>query len=206
MEFQKFFHNDLSLGHDPKGWDTQRKTEPLINFGYEYSRLLASIGHYHNDWAGQLTLTPSASLGNLFTAAELELALRVGWNIAEGFIGFPAPPGRGLFQASQLPKPSTASPYVLELFIWARGCRLFYSVIYDGSFITDDDRYVDRNNSMFAYGMGLCYHHYDFLSIRMAFQKSTDLLKEKSIPDPLPGRKKTSADVSFGSLIVEFHL
>jgi len=60
-----------------------------------------------------------------------------------------APPGRGIFQASYLPKPSSASPHGVEVILGARGTGLAYSVIYHGSIITGDDRDVDRNNFFF---------------------------------------------------------
>ena len=204
-EFQKFVHNDLGRGVDPKGWDTQRDTEPILNFGYQYSLRLAYLGDYNNGFAGQLTMAPSASLGNLFTAAELTLALRFGWNILEGFTTYPAPPGRGFFQASNLPKPSSASPHGIEIILGARGSGLAYSVIYDGSIITGDDRDVDRNNFFCTVGAGIYYHYYDVFSIRATIERSTDILNEDSIPNPPPGEEKTDADVSFGSLIIDFH-
>jgi len=204
-QFQEFVHNDMGLGDDPKGWDGQRDTEPILNIGYQYAWRLAHLGDYNNGFAGQLTLAPSASLGNLFTAAELILALRFGWNILEGFSTYPAPPGRGLFQASYLPKPVSASPHGIEVILGARGTGLVYSVIYDGSILSGDDREVDRNNFLFSGGMGLNYHYYDILSIRATLEKSTNLLKEDSIPDPPPGRVKTKGDVSYGSLIIGFH-
>jgi len=204
-EFQEFVHNDLSLGDDPKGWDTQRDTEPILNVSYQYAWQIAYMGEYNNGWASQLMLAPSASLGNLFTAAELTLALRFGWNMLEGFNAYPAPPGRGLFQASYLPKPSSASPHGIEVILGARGTAMAYSVVYDGSIITGDDRDVDRNYFFYTVGLGIYYHYYDLFSIRATFEKSSDILKAGSIPDPPPGRNKTDADVSFGSLTVDFH-
>jgi hypothetical protein len=200
---QDFVHNDLARGADPQGWDTQRDTEPILNVGYQYAWCLANLGEYQNDWSGQLTLTPSASLGNLFTAVELIAAFRFGWNIPEGLNTYPAPPGRGFFQSSYLPKPSYASPHGIEIIIGARGTGLLYSVIFDGSFITDDDRDVARNGYYFSAGLGLAYHYYDFLSIRATVQKTTDLLHEDSLPTPPSGSDKTKADSSFGSLIVD---
>jgi len=204
-QLQKFVHNDLSLGESPKGWDTQRDTEPIVNIGYQYSWRLAHLGTYQNGWATQLTMAPSASLGNLFTAGELILALRSGWNMLEGFDTYPAPPGRGFFQASYLPKPSSASPHSVEVILGARETGLLYSVIYDGSIITDDHRSVARNTFYFTAGLGIYYHYYDFFSIRVSFEKSTDLLKKDSLPEPPPGKKKTEADVSYGPFIVDFH-
>jgi lipid A 3-O-deacylase len=203
-QFQKFAHNNLELGTNPEGWDTQRDAEPILNIGYQYAWCLANLGEYQNDWAGQLTLAPSASLGNLFTAVDLIAAFRFGWNMPEGFDTYPAPPGRGFFQSSYLPKPSSASPHAFEIIMGARGTGLLYSVIYDGSFITDDDREVKRNGYYFSAGIGIVYHYYDFLSIRATVEKSTNLLDEDSLPIPPPDRNKTNADVSFGSLIVDF--
>ncbi len=204
-QFQKFVHNDLGRGDDPKGWDTQRDTEPIFNIGYQYSLRLAHLGKYNDGFAGQLTLAPSASLGNLFTAAELGLSLRFGWNILEGFNAYPAPPGRGFFQASYLPKPASASPHGIGVILGVRGSGLAYSVIYDGSIITGDDRDVERNNFFFTAGAGIFYHYYDVFSIRATIERSTDILKEDSIPYPPPGEEKTEADVSFGSIILDFH-
>lgn len=204
-QFQKFVHNGLGLATNPKGWETQRDTEPIINISYLYALRLAHLGDYNNDWAGQLTLAPSASLGNLFTGADLILALRFGWNILEGFNAYPAPPGRGLFQASYLPKPPSASAHGIEVIMGVRATAIAYSVIYDGSIISGDDREVARNNSYFTAGVGIYYHYYDLFSIRAAIEKSTDLLKEDAIPQPPPDREKTKADVSFGSLIIDFH-
>jgi hypothetical protein len=204
-QFQKFVHNDLGAGEDPKGWHAQRKAEPIFNIGYEHPWRMAHLGNYTNDWAGQLTLIPSVSLGNLFTAVELGMAIRFGWNILEGFNAYPAPPGRGFFQASHLPKPSSASPHAFEVVLGARGCGLIYSVIYDGSVLTDDNRSIDRYNYVLTGGVGLFYHHYGLCSVRITLQKSTDLIDRDSIPAPPTEGEKTHADVSFGSLIIDFH-
>lgn len=204
-EFQRFVHKDLGRGDDPRGWHSQRASEPIVNIGYEHLWRLAHLGRFNNGWAGQLTLAPSASLGNLFTAAELGVALRVGWNILEGFNAYPAPPGRGFFQAAYLPKPSSASAHSFEFVLGARACGLIYSVIYDGSIITDDHRSVDRNNFVFAAGAGLFYHYYKKFSIRLTIQRTTDMLNADAIPEPSSGKPKTNADLSYGALTMDFY-
>ena len=136
---------------------------------------------------------------------NLGLALRFGWNIQEGVGAFPAPPGRGFFQSYQIPKPASASPHGIEIVLGTRGESLIYSVIYDGSILTNDGRDVERDNFLAAVGFGVNYHYYDFFSLRFALQKSTKLLDEESLPDPLPGEDKTSADTSFGSVIIDFY-
>jgi hypothetical protein len=204
-DFQKFAHNDLGLGDDPKGWDTQRDTEPIVNIAYQHYWRLAHLGEYNNGWAGQIIMGTGAHLGNLFTAVELGFGLRFGWNIIEGFNSFPAPPGRGFFQAYYLPKPSFASPHSVEFLLGVQPVVVFYSVIYDGSIITDDDRDVEREDYILEGLIGLNYNYYDFLSIRVALIYGSDFIDEDSLPAPLPGEEKTSSDTSYGSLQIDFH-
>ncbi|MHC4643691.1 MAG: lipid A-modifier LpxR family protein, partial [Planctomycetota bacterium] len=204
-DFQTFVHVDLDLGEDPMGWDTQRDTEPIVNFAYQHLWRLAHLGEYNNGWAIQIDLGPSAHLGNLFTAVDLALGLRFGWNMLEGFNSFPAPPGRGFFQAYYLPKPASVSPHGVEVVLGVRGTGLIYSVLYDGSIITDDDRDVDRHNGFISGLIGLNYHYYDVLSVRLSFEKTSDILVEESIPEPGPGKDKTEADNSFGALLLDFY-
>lgn len=204
-QFQKFVHNDLNIATNPNGWDTQRETEPILNLGYQYAYCLANFGDYDDGWAGQVVISPSALLGNLITAAELVMAFRFGWNMLEGFSTYAAPPGRGFFQSAYLPKPASASPHAIEFLLGVRGTALAYSVIYDGSLITSDDRDVERRYFCFSTGVGIYYHYYDFFSVRVTLQKSTDLLYEDALPDPGIGHDKTNADVSFGALLIDFY-
>ena len=204
-DFQKFVHCDMGMADCPQGWDTQRKTEPALNLGYEYFWRLAHIGTYTNDWAGQIDFGPAFHLGNLTTSANLDIDIRFGWNIKEGFGTKPTPSGAAIHRASQIPKPKTASPHGVEFFAGITGSAILYSVIYDGSFITDDDREVDRET--FSYGLiyGISYHYYDFFSVRFAMIHLSDTIKPESLPDPPPGKEKTGADNSFGTVMLEVY-
>lgn len=202
---QTFVHDDLLGMEEPRGWDTQRKTEPIVNLAYSHPWRLSHLGRYNNGWSGQIAMAPSIHLGNLFTSAELGMAIRFGWNIQEGFSAYPAPPGRGIFQSSHLPKPPTASPHGFELIMGARACGLFYTVVYDGSMITSDDRSVERETLIFAGGFGINYHYYKRLSLRLLLLFNSALLDEKSLPEPLPGQDRTSTDNSYGTLVIDVH-
>ena len=205
-EFQKFAHNDVGLGDDPKGWDTQRDTEPIVNIAYQHIWRLAHWGEYNNGWAGQTSLGTAAHLGNLFTAAELGFALRFGWNMLEGFNSFPAPPGRGFFQAYHLPKPSSASPHGYEFVLGARASGVAYSVLYDGSKITDDERDVEREDFVYGGIIGLNYHYYNRISVRLSLFITSDLLDEDELPPPpLPGGDETKNDSSYGTLQIDWY-
>ncbi len=202
---QTYVHSNLLGMGEPQGWDTQRETEPILNLAYSQIWRLASWGTYNDGWAAQIAMSPSFHLGNLFTAAELGLALRFGWNIQEGFSAYPAPSGRGIFQGTHLPKPATVSPHGVELILGVRATGIFYTVIYDGSFMTDDDRSVDRNFFDFAAGFGLNYHYYNYLSLRLTILYGSNVLDDESLPEPLPGEDATSSDISYGTLVIDFH-
>lgn len=202
---QKFVHNTLGAGENPEGWDTQRDSEPLFNTGYQYHVRLAHFGTYDNHWAGQFEIAPAFSLGNLYTAAEVEAGFRFGWNMAKGFGVLAAPPVRGFHHAMEITKPVTASPHSIDFFIGARGTALLYSVFYDGSFITNDDRDVERDNFIAAALLSVNYHYYDTFAIRFFLQESTDFIDEDKLPTPRPGEKKTATNLSYGSISFEYY-
>lgn len=204
-DVHEFLHRVWGWGEDPRGWHTQRDTEPIVNLAYQHLWRLGKVGTYTNDWAGHLYMGPTALLGNLMTAIELGIGFRVGWNMQEGFNSFPAPPGAGVFQAAHIPKPETASPHGVELIVGVRGMGLLYSVMYDGSMITGDDRKVDREDFVFSGVFGLNYHYYDLFSIRLAVIRTSDILVEESLPSPRPGQKKTDTDNSFGTVMIDFY-
>lgn len=203
-EVQTFVHDDLGLGDTPRGWHTQRDGEPIINLGYQFLKRLGKFGTYHDDWAGQYTLGTDVHLGNLATLADVSFAFRFGWNITEGFSAYPTPPGRGVFTAHQVPKPSGASAHGFEIILGARGTALGYSVLYDGSLITNDEREVDRENFFASAGLSINYHRYDLFSLRLSLLTTTDVLDASDLPQPSPGAEKTRNDTSYGTLMVGF--
>jgi len=203
--FQKFVHKDLGMGEDPKGWDTQRDTEPLLNLAYGHSWRLGYAGEYLNDWAGHMFCAAVGYLGNLIAAAEMGLGFRMGWNIQEGFNAFPAPPGYGIFANTLAPKPAAASPHGVELILAGKVMRLFYSVIYDGSILTDADRHVEHEDFIFALMAGLNYHYYDLCSIRLALLNESDMLFKDALPQTDTGESQTKSDNSYGTLMIDLH-
>lgn len=204
-EVQKFVHDDLGMGDTPEGWDTQRDSEPILNIGYSFQKRVAQFGEYDEAWGGQLMLGTGFHLGNLVTLADVGFAFRYGWNIFKGFSSYPAPPGRGFFSSHQVPKPASVSPHSYEFILAAKASALGYSVLYDGSEITDDERDVEREDFIFAGVVGLNYHHYDKMSIRLQVNLASDLLDEDSLPAPAPGDEQTSNDNSYGSFMVDFY-
>ncbi len=205
QQFQEIVHENLGLGESPQGWDSQRDTEPILNLAYAHFYSLMHIGSYTDGWAVQLSLAPAAYLGNLSTAVEMGLGIRFGWNMQEGFNAFPAPPGLGFYTNMLIPKPEVSSPHGVELVIEGKATGLIYSVVYDGSVITSDDRNIDYENFVVSGMIGLNYHYYRFFSIRLAFVQETDLLIEDSLPPTQPGDEKTRLDNSYSTFMIDFH-
>jgi lipid A 3-O-deacylase len=204
-EVQKFVHDDLDIADTPMGWDTQRDTELILNLGYSHIWRVLQFGEYDNAWGGQVTTGVGFHLGNLVTGGDVGFALRFGWNIPEGFNSFPAPPGRGFFSNLTLAKPASASPHSVEFILAARATGFAYSVLYDGSKMTDDERDIEREDFVFGGLFGLNYHHYEMLSLRLALLVTTDLLDEDALPPALSGTAQTSSDNSYGTIMIDFY-
>jgi lipid A 3-O-deacylase len=199
-----FSHNDLHMGNDPEGWDSQRDTEPILNLAYQYNYTLARSDNFSDRWGWHLALGPSASLGNLTTDVKIDLLLRYGWNIIEGFGVTPTPPGFGIFQSTQIPKSEINSPHSFEIVMGIGATALFYSVIYDGSLITDDDRDVARDDTVLSGLVGLNYQYKNSFSVRAYLLATSDLLESDSIPSRSPG-DKTFPDPSYAALSLDYH-
>lgn len=75
-ELQKFVHNDLGLGIDPKGWDTQNASELALEVLYEHR-----FTHLFDSYLGwvRAETTYGARLGNVVDAIFLENDIRKGW-------------------------------------------------------------------------------------------------------------------------------
>ena len=203
---QKFVHDDLGMGDTPMGWDTQRDSEPILNLAYGNQWRVAQFGQYDNAWGGQMSIGNTFHLGNLLTAVDVGFAFRYGWNIPEGFGSYPAPPGRGLFTGLTLAKPASASPHSYEFVLAARATGLAYSVLYDGSEISDDEREVEREDYILAGLIGINYHHYDKMSIRLSLITSSDLIDEDAVPPPAtPGEDQTATDNSYGTIMIDYY-
>ncbi len=202
-QLQIYSHNELDMGEDPRGWDSQRETEPLVNIAYQLNHSLIKSKNLTDRWAGQLSLSSRLSLGNLTTDATTGLSLRYGWNILEGFTVTSEPTGTGLLHFANLPKPSTASPHSIELVVGGTVTALLYSVFYDGSLISGDQRDVKRDNIILSGLIGLNYHYSHSFSIRAHYLLSSHLLKQNRAVQMSADR--TQPDRSFGSVMIDYH-
>lgn len=204
-KLHRFSHNDLDMGNDPEGWDSQRETEPLLNLAYHYNYTLARSENLNDRWGWHLALGTGASIGNLTTDAKIDFILRYGFNIIEGFTVTPTPPGLGVFHSAQIPKSVTNFPHSFEIVMGIGATALLYSVIYDGSLITSDDRDVARKDTMLNGLFGLNYQYRNSFSVHAYFQISTDLLESNAIPSHSSGGDQTFPDPSYAAISLDYH-
>ncbi|MHC5067902.1 MAG: lipid A deacylase LpxR family protein [Planctomycetota bacterium] len=193
-EFQEFVHNDLSMGDDPKGWYTQRDEEPVIGLHYLAARRLVTFGAPER-WSSDVFVHGQGNLGNLMTSAECGLAFRAGWNAPQGLPYTAAPPARTAIQHAAT-APLGAGPWSAYLFGGVRAAAIGYSVIYDGSLITSDDREVERNDVIGNLLVGLTIGHRDTMAVHLIYNLTSDLLEDAP--------EQTTLDNSYGSLTLDF--
>lgn len=132
-ETQLFVHKLVDTT-EPKGWDNQLKTEPLINFGYIVKRKLISIGE-RSGWSTDLSTTGMLNLGNFWTGADANLDIRFGWNMPLGFTHIPDFPGRGVMLDPSVD--ALPAPFHIYFSVVAHASAIGYSVFLDGNTFRD---------------------------------------------------------------------
>ena len=202
---QEFVHSKLGLGQSPEGWDTQRETELLLNLAIQYKRKLWRWGVRQNDWSGSLLVASGGQFGNLMTGLDTSVALRWGWNLPVGFSPEPAPPGVGIADGGFAPLDEGASSQSLEFDLSLGAIWIAYSVIYDGSMLTSDDRKVERKPGIVSLGITTSYQIRNRFTLRVGLVFSSPLL-ENIHADVISNGSETRRDVSYGSIVIEIPL
>ncbi|MBW2121259.1 MAG: lipid A deacylase LpxR family protein [Deltaproteobacteria bacterium] len=121
----------LINSEDPKGWDNQLSTEPVINFNYMRKKKIS-------DWSIPVGLCFDAAingnvgLGNLFTQASAALEIRFGRNMPRGFVYVPDPIGLSMhYMASLKPGDPQAVSFYATLVL--RGSAFAHNIFLDGN-------------------------------------------------------------------------
>ncbi len=127
--FQTRIH-DLINADEPRGWDNQLKTEPLLNLNYAYKHKLMNHGGYKSGFSTDLAVGGEAGLGNFWTSARASLEWRFGWGLPEGFVHTVDPPGYGIMLN---PNPGVPGRFCIYFSIAARVAATAYTVFWDGN-------------------------------------------------------------------------
>ena len=131
--FQIWIH-DLINADDPRGWDNQLKTEPLLNLNYSIKRKIYKSEVSAIGFATDLAMGVEAGLGNFMTYAEGSLEWRIGWKLPRGFVATVDPPASGVMLD---PKMGAGEEFSLYFSIVARVTATGYTVFYDGNTFGD---------------------------------------------------------------------
>ncbi|NDY41893.1 lipid A deacylase LpxR family protein [Dissulfurirhabdus thermomarina] len=131
-EVQKATHHLLG-DKDPKGWNNQIETEPLLNLNYMRKRKVWHGGRPEG-WSADAAVDGNVGLGNLFTQASVALELRLGRNMPGGFVYVPDPIGLSMHYVALLepPRPERAALYASLVL---RGTAFARNLFLDGTLL-----------------------------------------------------------------------
>jgi len=140
---------------DPKGWDNQLSTEPVINLNYMRKQKVWRGGNP----AGLLfdtAINGNVGLGNLFTQASVAVEMRFGQNMPRGFVYVPDPIGLSMhYKATLKPANPQAASFYGTLVL--RGSAFAHNIFLDGNTFRDSHS-VDKEPLV---GMAIAGLHYE---------------------------------------------
>lgn len=132
---QKAVHRAMGIAQ-PRGWDHQLHTEPILNAVYEQRRRVGGWGH-RDGWGGDNLLVGGAMLGNVLTQAYVQVQARAGWRTPPDF-------GTSLIRGiGALPPARDAAPWGAHVFLGAGGLAVARNLTLDGNTFRSSPR-VDR--------------------------------------------------------------
>ena len=139
---------------DPKGWDHQLKTEPLINLNYMRKKKIARVGNAAAI-SFDTTINGNVGLGNLFTHGSMAWEMRFGQNMPRGFVYVPDPIGLSMqYKAALKPVNPRKSSFYASLVL--RGSAFAHDLFLDGNSFRDSHS-VDKETFVGMIIFGLHY-------------------------------------------------
>ncbi len=130
---QRLVHK-ITGSAEPKGWDNQLKTEPLINLNYMRKYKVMSLKS-EDGYSFDATVNGNLGIGNMFTQGSVSIELRMGYNVPEGFVYTSDPIGFSMFYEATLP--AHKKGYSLYLTVVTRGTGFLRNIFFDGNTFTD---------------------------------------------------------------------
>jgi hypothetical protein len=166
---QKNIHKLIGSA-DPKGWDHQLKTEPLINLNYMRKKKIVHVGNA-TGISFDTAINGNVGLGNLFTQASMALEMRFGQNMPRGFVYVPDPIGLSMhYKATLKPANPQKSSFYASLVL--RGSAFAHNIFLDGNSFRNSHS-VDKEPLV---GMVIAGLHYEQKSwgIHASLMESSD--------------------------------
>jgi hypothetical protein len=151
---QKTVHK-LIGSDDPKGWDHQLDTEPVINFNYMRKQKIWRRGNPAG-LSFDTAINGNVGLGNLVTQASTALEMRFGHNMPRGFVYVPDPIGWSMhYKALLRPANPRAASFYATLVL--RGSAFAHNIFLDGNTFSDSHS-VDKEPLV---GQAIAGLHYE---------------------------------------------
>lgn len=189
---QKAVHTMIG-GDNPRGWDNQLSSEPLINVQYNVRRKF-----YQSDWF-DAAVSGDLALGNWTTFAQTGLEFRFG-QLPDGFSYVPDPPGRGVDSYAIL---NNGSADYLYGTVTVRGTATAYNILQDGNLIRDDNEWTERNTIDRNTWTGQVILGAHYTTPRWGAHLTLWLATENIDEDGLASSEDPRN--SFGSLMLDYH-
>lgn len=139
---------------DPKGWDNQLKTEPLLNINYMVKRKILSLGS-PGGFSMDTAIGGNMGIGNLFTQASVSVDIRIGHNMTRGFFYVPDPAGVFMNYLASL-KPQNPAYGSLYAGLSIRGTAFVRNELLDGNLFRNSHS-VDKKPFVGSIAWGLYY-------------------------------------------------
>ncbi len=137
-ETQELFHDGLGKGPEPRGWRWQSENEPLLNLSYLIKRKIAPLTSGRRGFGRDLAVGFHQALGNYYTATDVQLELRAGWRLPEGFAQVHDPAGQGVSLEPVLdPDAGAESGSRFHLSLVLRATALWHTPFLDGNTFTE---------------------------------------------------------------------
>ncbi len=174
---QKTVHK-LTGNNDPKGWDNQLDTEPVINLNYMRKQ---KVWRWDNPigLSFDTAINGYVGLGNLFTQASTGLEMRFGHNMPGGFVYVPDPIGFSMHYIAVLkPENPQAASFYASLVL--RGSAFAYNIFLDGNTFRDSHS-VDKEPLVGLAVAGLHYERKNW-GIHCSVMASTDDVDTSKAP------------------------
>jgi len=131
---QKTVHK-LIGSTDPKGWDNQLDTEPVINLNYMRKKKIWRWGNPAS-LSFDTAINGNVGFGNLFTQASTALEMRFGHNMPRGFVYVPDPIGLSMHYMASL-KPANPQAVSFYATLVPRCSAFAHNIFLDGNTFRD---------------------------------------------------------------------
>ena len=189
---QKTVHK-LIGSTDPKGWNNQLDTEPVINLNYMRKKKIWRWGNPAG-LSFDTAINGNVGLGNLFTQASTTLEMRFGHNMPRGFVYIPDPIGFSMhYKASLKPANPQAASFYATLVL--RGSAFAHNIFLDGNTFRDSHS-VDKEPLVGQVIPGLHYERQHW-SIHFNVMVSTDNVDTSKAPAAEGRERLGSIDIEW---------